>query len=270
MRPGERVHRLVAHNTASDSGNRIHADDVARTLGFRGGLVPGVDVWAYLAHLPAERWGHAWLEHGAMRAELRKPVYDGDEVEARAAVTADDTLALSLADSAGEVCARGEATLPPVQPAVDVDAIPRQPLPGTPPDATPESLAPGTVLGTLEIGYRGDRAGAYLDDVREALPLFRIDRPAHPAWLLRVVNWAFAANVRLGPWIHTASVATHLGIGRDGDRLSVRSRVTREYERGGHRWVELDALVVANDLRPLLRVAHTAIYRPRGGAPRPH
>jgi len=266
MEPGGSVHRVIAHNTASDSDNRIHADDVARSLGFRGGLVPGVDVWAYLAHLPAERWGYAWLEHGHMHAGFQRPVYHGDAVEVRAEATATDVVALTLVGPNGEVRARGEATLPPIQPAVDVDSIPRRPLPATPPDASPDSLAIGTLLGTFEIGYRGDRAGTYLDDVREDLPLYRIDHPAHPAWLLRTVNWALAANVRLGPWIHVASTATHLGIGRDGDRFSIRSRVTSEYERSGHRFVELDALIVADDVRPLMRVAHTAIYRPRGAA----
>lgn len=258
------VHRVLAHNTARESENRIHADGVARTLGFRGGLVPGVDVWAYLAHLPAERWGYAWLEHGTMRAEFSKPVYDGDPVEARGEGDDPDRFVLTLRGQGGVTHARGEATLPAVAPPADPDAIPRRALPGAPPDASPESLAPGTLLGTFEIGYRGEKAAQYLDDVREGLPLFRSDHPAHPAWLLRTVNWALAANVRLGPWIHVASATQHIGIGRDGDRLSVRSRVTAEYERRGHRFVELDALVVADDVRPLMRVAHTAIYRPRG------
>jgi hypothetical protein len=33
-----------AFNTATESANKIHDDAVARNLGFRGGLVPGVDV----------------------------------------------------------------------------------------------------------------------------------------------------------------------------------------------------------------------------------
>lgn len=267
MDPDALVHCVRAHNTATDSENRIHADDVAATLGFRGGLVPGVDVWAYLAHVPAAAWGYAWLEHGAMRAEFRGPVYDGEVVEARGEPAGADAMTLTLHGPDGAVRARGEATLPAVGPATDPGEIPRRPLPGHRPAASPESLAPGTVLGTFEIGYRGERAAAYLDDVREGLALFRHDHPAHPAWLLRTVNWALAANVRLGPWIHVASTVQHLGIGRDGDRLSTRARVTAEYERGGHRFVELDALVVADDVRPLMRVAHTAIHRPRGAPP---
>ena len=44
---------------------------------------------------------------------------------------------------------------------------------------------------------------------------------------------------------------------------SLRARVTGNYERKGHRFVELDALAIANGRTALARIAHTAIYRPR-------
>src|SRR3977135_3728761 len=71
---------LQAHNTATPSGNKIHDDEVARRYGFGGGLVPGVDLYAYLTHPPAEAWGLDWLERGTMQARFTKPVYEGDTV----------------------------------------------------------------------------------------------------------------------------------------------------------------------------------------------
>ena len=53
------TYEIEAFNTASASTNKIHDDAVARNYGFRGGLVPGVDVYAYITHLPVERWGRA-------------------------------------------------------------------------------------------------------------------------------------------------------------------------------------------------------------------
>ena len=50
---------------------------------------------------------------------------------------------------------------------------------------------------------------------------------------------------------------------RIGDELTVRAEVTGNYERKGHRFVDLDALVIANSRTPVARIAHTAIYRPR-------
>ena len=48
-------YRVQAYNTAHSSENKIHDDAVARRFGFTGGLVPGVDVYAYMMHLPVAR-----------------------------------------------------------------------------------------------------------------------------------------------------------------------------------------------------------------------
>src|ERR1700738_5407563 len=71
-------YRVEAFNTAKASENRIHADVGPRRFGFGGGCVPGVDVYAYMAHQPVARWGRAWLERGAAECRFQKPVYDGD------------------------------------------------------------------------------------------------------------------------------------------------------------------------------------------------
>ncbi len=71
-------YRVQAYNTAHASENKIHDDSVARRLGFSGGLVPGVEVYAYATHLAVAEWGRAWLEHGHMACRLLKPVYDGN------------------------------------------------------------------------------------------------------------------------------------------------------------------------------------------------
>ena len=39
-----------ALNTAPDSKNEIHGDKLAKEFGFKGGLVPGVTISAYLLH----------------------------------------------------------------------------------------------------------------------------------------------------------------------------------------------------------------------------
>ena len=50
---------------------------------------------------------------------------------------------------------------------------------------------------------------------------------------------------------------------RAGDEIVARAKVTANYEKKGHRFVELDALVVANGTTPLAHCQHTAIYQPR-------
>ena len=258
-------YRVQAHNTATASENKIHDDAVARRFGFRGGLVPGVDVYAYLTHPIVARWGRRWLEQGTVQARFLKPVYDGEEVVVHAAGEA--TLALAVRNAAGEVCATANATLPASSPpAPDLADYPLRPLPTDPPPASPESLVPGTLLGSLEAGFHAEHAADYLGDVRESLALYREEAIAHPGFLLRFANFILALNVRLGPWIHVGSDVQNLGLAHDGDRLSTRARVTALSERKGHRFVDLDVLIVANDARPLVRVQHTAIYAPRGSA----
>ena len=65
------AYRVSAYNTAKQSENKIHDDAVARRFGFSGGLVPGVDVMAYMMHIPVAKWGRAFsrarIDRGAFR-----------------------------------------------------------------------------------------------------------------------------------------------------------------------------------------------------------
>jgi acyl dehydratase len=256
---------VVAFNTATASSNKIHDDDVARGFGFRGGLVPGVDVYAYLCHLPAERWGRAWVERGTMTARFRAPVYDGDAVEVVGEPETGSLLTLELRDSSGQVCAVGRATLPdaPAGDPPDVGEWPSGEVPVEPPPVSAEALQ-AAPFGQLRATFHPAQAGAYLDEVREDLPLFRDPQngPAHPAWLLRFANYVLSSNVRLGPWIHTESTVQHWSAVGDGDTVETRALVTGLRERNGHEIVDLDVLQVVGG-RAIARTAHSAIYRLR-------
>jgi len=98
--------------------------------------------------------------------------------------------------------------------------------------------------------------------VRESDPLYAQEGIAHPGVVLRTCNWALSHNVVLGPWMHVGSTVQNIGLARVGDELTARARVSANYERKGHRFVELDALVLASG-RPVAHIAHVAIYRPR-------
>ncbi|MPY93217.1 MAG: hypothetical protein GEV08_09165 [Acidimicrobiia bacterium] len=258
-----RSRSLVAFNTATNAENKIHDDDVAQRFGFSGGLVPGVDVHAYLAWGPASAWGRAWLERGTMSAQFAQPAYDGETVTVEAEDSGDGRIDLGLRNPAGMVVAQGSAALP-ARPAgrPDPARYPRAPLPGERRPPAPEALAPGTVLGSWDVVWRAEDGERYLVDVREALPLYAEEGVAHPGWVLRQANRALEANVLLGPWIHVGSEVAHHGLVRDGAEVSCRAIVTAEYERKGHSFVELDALVTA-DGEPVARIDHTSIYLPR-------
>jgi acyl dehydratase len=262
---GMRDYRVVAHNTATASANKIHDDAVARQYGFGGGLVPGVDVYAYMTHPPAEAGGRDWLARGTLQARFLAPAYEGDELT----VAVGEAGALEVRKADGTVCAVGRADLPAAADAADAagtwdDAAPPDPA-VAPPPASPETLVPGTVFALPPKTFRAAKAGEYLADIREELPLYAEGGLAHPAWLLRDANYVLSANVALGPWIHVESVTRHHGLVTDGTTIDVRATVLREWARKGHRFVELD-VGIFGDGALVARVTHTAIHTPRRSA----
>jgi hypothetical protein len=116
--------------------------------------------------------------------------------------------------------------------------------------------------GGSAAGRRGFAAD-YLRDVRETDPIYAREGLVHPATILRVGNWVLSHNVVLGPWMHVGSTVRHFAVARVGDEITARGRVTANYDHKGHRFVEVEVLVVANGAAVVAHVAHTAIYRPR-------
>jgi acyl dehydratase len=262
MSPAPLAYTVEAYNTAKEHENKIHDDAVARRFGFAGGLVPGVEVYGYMTHLPVARWGRAWLERGAAECRFTQPIYEGDIVSVRGAEGA-DRLELTV-ESRGAVCAGGWAALPR-------DAVAPPALAGFPPvperasraAADEDSLTPDTRLGIEPLHVTAELAAAHLAGVRETATLYAEAGLVHPAVVLRVCNLALTRNVVLGPWIHVGSNVQNLAAARVGDTLGIRARVSANYQRKGHRFVELDALVVANGVTPIAWISHVAIYRPR-------
>ncbi|MDE2005667.1 MAG: hypothetical protein KGI51_03795 [Rhodospirillales bacterium] len=254
-------YRVVAYNSAIDSENKIHDDTVAKRFGFTGGLVPGVDVYAYMAHPAVARWGRAWLERGTASCRFAQPVYDGDEAIVTAAETLEG-LALTV-ESHGATCGLGSAGLAETpDPPGDFAAPPAPPAHDSRPPADEATLAVGTLLGMNPLHLTPDFAARYLRDVRETDGIYAVEGLAHPGMILRTGNWALSHNVVLGPWMHVGSTIRHLSPARVGETIAVRARVDANYERKGHRFVELEALTLADD-RPVACIRHVAIYRPR-------
>jgi acyl dehydratase len=252
---------VVAYNSAWDSENKIHDDEVARRFGFSGGLVPGVDVYAYMAHAPVARWGRDFLARGTLEARFHKPVYEG-ETATVAAKEANGGLDIEVM-SRGELCATGHAAMTGTKPpALDAFAAVHAVAERSPADEV--SLPVGRALGIRRLDITREWAAKYVADVRERDPLYAREGLSHPGQLPRLFNWALSHNVVLGPWIHVGSKVDHFAAAKVGDELTVRAKVVGNYEKKGHRFVDLDGLVVANGATPIARISHTAIYRPRG------
>jgi len=260
-------YRVKARNTSESSENKIHDNQVAREFGFRGGLVPGVTVYAYLTHPLVEAFGAAWLQRGTATARFLKPIFDGEEVRVSGGVTSRDAKGIAatvwaVTESTGE-CATLTATLPAGSPVpLNLALYPAAPLPAERPVASREHFASLDALGTPVNPYDEERCVEYTTRVSDTLALYRGDRGwVHPGFLLDQSNKALSLNARMSPWIHAGSVVRHLGGARVGETLATRGRVRSLFEKKGKQFIEADLAIVAGDRpRPVAHVLHTAIY----------
>ena len=261
---GALKHKVEAYNLSAASENKIHDDVVAKQFGFQGGLVPGVEVYAYMMNPAVRHFGPAWLESGRAECRLLKPVYDGHQAVVTAEPDGDNGLALKV-ESAGILCATGTASMDGETPAPSPQSYSTAPLPdyAARPDAAPETLGDDLVLGTFEQHMDPAEQAQYLIDVREPLTLYAEEKIVHPGWVLRMANRALSMNVKLGPWMHVGSKVRNLAPPRYGDTLAARARVARQYEHKGHLFVDIDVLVTRSDGTGLVHIDHTSIYRPR-------
>jgi acyl dehydratase len=261
MTNGIETYRVSAYNTAKLSENKMHDDTVAKRFGFSGGLVPGVDVMAYMIHLPVAKWGRDFLERGLIEARFVKPVYDGETVDVTAAER-DGVLSIEV-ESRGELCATGSASLPASAPKISIADYNETAVVAERRPVNTASYETGKWLGTLPRVWAGEAATEYLTDIRETDAIYLRERLGHPGLLQRVMNKVLVDNAILGPWIHVGSRMQLLAASASGDELTARAKVTGNYEKKGHRFVELDALLVANGRTPLAHCQHIAIYQPR-------
>ncbi len=267
----ELTYRVCARNTASDSENKIHDDATASSFGFGGGLVPGVTVYAYLTVPLVEHFDLDWIERGSIQVKFHLPFYDGDDVLVIAETDESSdpiTVAVTASTSDGITCATALATVNDRSAWLgepDIDAFPEAALPAYEKRPVPsvDLLNPGTVLGTLNQLMRVPDLEE-LERIDEQLPIYHSDEaPAHPFTLLSLANQMLVQNYKLGPWIHVASDVKNWSTIRDGESLKVKGRIKERFERKGHKFVVLDLLFVAGDIRVVQQVRHTAIYEPK-------
>jgi hypothetical protein len=261
-------YRVKARNTSSNSENKIHDDATARRYGFRGALVPGVTIYAYLTEPLVAAFGPAWLQRGTATVRFHKPVLDGEELCVTGSVTARDpkniTAAVTGTTAAEPTAATLATTLPAGSPTpVNLALYRQQPLPESRPEATRAYLQGLDGLGTPMHRYDETTAAEWLARVDDPLSLYRGAAGwVHPAFYLDQANKALRQNVQVGPWIHVGSVIRHLGGARVGETLATRGRVRSLFEKKGREFVELDLVVVAGDRpRPVAHILHTAIYQ---------
>ena len=248
------TYTITAHNPATGNENRIHADDVARRYGFRGGLVPGVIVYGYVATGLA---GPDWVARGRAEVSFRKPCYEGDLLEID--LGPDGGIEVR---SRGEVCVTGRASIGAGSRVPAVASQDPAPAPDRRPPASESALAKGTSLERIPLPAGEEALTSYLEKIGAGDWTFDA---LHPGMLLEGANWVLAANVVLPPWIHVESSIAHRQAVRVGEAVEVHAAVAEEWGHKGHRFVALDvAWRSADDVVAVGR--HVAIWQLAGSA----
>lgn len=227
---------VCAINTDPDSENRIHSDLGAQRYGYPAGLVPGVEIFQFLAGAGLSVEPN-WLTSGWGRLELKQPFFDGDPI--------------TIAVEDDRVYAGDRAVLS-VEPRPDLRAkatIPKALLArggSNRPEASPETLAAGTILGTLHARLKDPAPGS-----RKAKEM------------LEFANQILMRNVRLDPWLHVESELRWYSLVQTIETFEVRGQVEREWEtKKGHRMVRIRVEYCDPATLDLAAaVEHTAVWR---------
>jgi hypothetical protein len=258
----------TAWNPVPESENRIHGDDVARRYGFRGGLVPGVVVSAYLLHPAASAWGRAFAERGRAHCVVRSPVYDGEPFRVEVSDASAHGYHAVLVDERGERCAKASASLPehvPEPPKRRHDPV--QSRGDARPDATPEVMEQLRETGLRALRSRWSEEAEitrYLRDPAQQAPVYRDTGIAHPGFVLGTTNWLLGQNVKMSAWLHLETESQHFRAIEPGAELVVEAEIADLFEKKGHRFVDVDLeLYELGDDAAVATVGLRAIYQLR-------
>jgi hypothetical protein len=261
-----------AWNPVPASENRIHSDEVAQAYGFRGALVPGVTVSAYLLHPAAVAWGRAFVERGQAHVVVHSPVYDGERFRVEVEGATDTGYSARLFDPRGVHCASAEVTLPSTAPAPPRrrgdPVIPRD---DSRPSASQEVMEAFRKDGLGALAARwseGAEITRYLRDPMAMAPVYHEPGPANPSFVLGLTNWSLGGNVRMSPWLHLETHSQHHRAIEPGTELTVESAIADLFEKKGHEFVDVDVAIYPEDeSEAVASVRLRAIYRLRPPKP---
>jgi hypothetical protein len=262
--------KAEALNTAPDSQNEIHGDRVATQYGFKGGLVPGVTISAYLIHPAVQAWGMDFLTRGFAHVRVGSPLYDEEPFEVVIDTQDDVSYNARILRPDGTESANAEISLAATQapaPARRGDPVADSHFVG--PQSSFDTWTRLKKEGCLAFRYHWGnphRMRAYVRD-RSLMPDVHQGESAfaNMGYVLSMSNWILASNAHMNPWIHLETHSqNYQPIPHDTDIIAEMS-VVDFFEKKGHEFVDADiALFNEADDTCFSTIRLRAIYRLRG------
>ncbi|MAD06290.1 MAG: hypothetical protein CMP86_02640 [Gammaproteobacteria bacterium] len=260
----------TALNTAPDSDNRIHSDELAQQYGFEGGLVPGVTISAYLVHPLIEHWGKNWLDHGYANCRITSPLYDNERFDVKTDIVDAAKAHTTLVRGNGVVSANAEVALP--------DQLPPAPLLRKDKLAEPDYTAPPASRAIWE-QLKADGCRSFIFPWADDNPLIYLsnegDLPkllqpkkggyANLSFLLGCSNWILAGNAFMNPWVHLQTISQNYRAVSLNSELIAQMEINDIYAKKGHEFIDvLIGLFDQQDEACVMTINLTAIYKLRG------
>lgn len=259
--------RGIAFNQVPNSTNQIHGDEMAERFGFRGGLVPGVTLSAYLLHPVADIFGMEFLERGYAHCRINSPLYDHETFEVQITDQSHKHCHTCLKRESGEPLAFAETSIQAdaLPPAYRGDTVGNESV-DTP--ATRENFERLRISGCQAFGYGWNtehEMSSYLRDASAMSDLYAVDGFANPSYILGISNWMLASNIYMNPWIHLETRSQNFAPLAAGSAVIGEMSVKSLFEKKGHEFVDVEVNVYdADSLQCYTAIDLRAIYRLRG------
>ena len=237
--------KASALNTAPDSENQIHSDDLAKRYGFKGGLVPGVTVSAYLLHPVIESAGMDWLEKGYANCKITSPLYDKENFEVISNIPSEGQTNTFLKNEDGKIIANAETKI-----LENISSKPKyrgDPLIQEDFKAPVASFAEWKNLKkegckAFKFHWGGDNPLIYLSDEKKLPLILQPSKSGHAnlSFLLGCANWILAGNVFMNPWVHLQTKSQNYETVSLETTLISEMSVIDFYEKKGHEFIEVE------------------------------
>lgn len=273
--------RGIAHNQVPNSPNKIHGDEIAKQYGFKGGLVPGVTLSAYLVEPALRAWGREWLRLGNAHITVYSPVYHDDAFEV---VVQTNNKAYSAKLISGEkVCAAAEVRLPMNVSALSArsaNTLQKNSLPLIDDNYVPQTATREVMENLQAIGCRPmqfdwqpehEMATYYSNpNLMPALiqPGDKKDSDggfANLSFLLGCANRHFASVAAMSPWVHLESRSQQFQPVPMCTQLTSHMSVMDLFNKKGHEFADCQFNLVSNTSGGcVFSVWQRAIYKMRG------
>lgn len=250
---------IRARNTAPDSPNRIHTEE-AKQYGFKGGIVPGLTLYAYMVGPLLEHFGSDWLESGQMETRFRQPVYDGEEITLSVNPTGDDSVSLSITNAEGIDVVTGFAQRRRDMDSIDVSRYKAIPYEGEPlRNGSPEYVATLPDLAEWEMETDAASSAEHLEKI--GVDDERFSRVLHPSIVARVSAYIVGRRFDFGPRIHVQVRSRFFASAPVDTPMVGRGRIARSWEHKGNHYLESDLLVVDDKNQPVMQIDSQSLFQ---------